>query len=188
MLRFGSHEIPGISQKHKAAVAGSNKLSGMVCCVCVCATIAFIACLVISPKTTPPRRLWVTVVVPTNGNGGTLMAETRQMEFWTPSARTGDYLDREGGEVPTNDKWQVISNDEPVIQFGMMLHTNQNVLGYRRMEVWGQGRTGFKPGWWWTMNVYTNYSVSNLAGAYRNFWKSPQPVFVEVIDNRGSDE
>jgi hypothetical protein len=38
------------------------------------------------------------------------------------------------------------------------------------------------------MNVYTNYSVSNLAGAYRNFWKSPQPVFVEVIDNRGSDE
>ena len=125
----------------------------MVCCACVCATIAFIAYLVLSPKHTPPPRLWLPVVVATNGNGATLTSETRQMEFWTPSAKTGEYLAKEGGEVVPGEKWQIISNDDSVIQFGMMLHTNQNVLGYRRVEVWGQGRTGFKPGWWWTMNV-----------------------------------
>jgi len=170
------------------ALAGSNTLSGMVCCVCVCATIAFVTYLVIAPKTMPPRRHWVPVVVANNGNSVTLMAETRRMEFWTPSAKTGGYLHRKGGEVASNDKWQVISNEDPVILFGMMLHTNQHVLGYRRVEVWGQGRTGFKPGWWWTMNVFTNYSVDDLAKAYRNFWKTPQPLFVEVIDNRGSDK
>jgi hypothetical protein len=116
------------------------------------------------------------------------MNETRQMEFWTPSAKTAAYLQKEGGEVARNDQWQVIPSDDAVLQFGMMLHSNLNVLGYRRVEVWGQGRSDFKPGWWWTLNVYTNYSVGDLAEAYRNFWKAPQPLFVEVIDNRGSDE
>jgi len=176
------------TKKQNSTLAGSAKLSAMVCCLCVCATVAFIAHLVISPKPAPVRRLWVPVVVATNGNQATMMAETRQMEFWTPSAKTGDYLRREGGEVANNDRWQVISNDDAVLQFGMMLHTNVNVLGYRRVEVWGHGRTGFKPGWWWTMNVHTNYSAADLAESYRNFWKAPQPLFVEVIDNRGSDE
>jgi hypothetical protein len=183
-----SHVMNERTQKPKAALAGSAKLSGLVCCVCICATVAFIANLVISPRSAPSPRLWLPVVVATNGIQATLMNETRQMEFWTPSAKTGDYLPKEGGEVAKNDKWQVISNDDPVLQFGMLLHTNANVLGYRRVEVWGQGRTGFKPGWWWTMNVFTNYSADDLAETYRNFWKSPQPLFVEVIDNRGSDE
>lgn len=176
------------TQQQKAALAGSTKLSGVVCCMCVCATAAFIAYLVVTPKSAPSRRLWLPIVVATNGNQATIMNETRQMEFWTPSAKTGDYLQREGGEVAKNDKWQVISNDDAVLQFGMILHTNENVLGYRRVEVWGHGRTGFKPGWWWTMNVFTNYSADDLAEAYRKFWKAPQPLFVEVIDNRGSSE
>jgi hypothetical protein len=37
------------------------------------------------------------------------------------------------------------------------------------------------------MNVFTNYSVVDLARSYQTFWKAPQPVFIEVIDNRGSD-
>jgi hypothetical protein len=175
-------------QKNEAAFACPNTLCGAVCCLFVCATIAFIAYLVVSPKPAQSRRLWITAVVATNGNQATIMAETRRMEFWTPSTKTKDYLPKEGNEVANNDKWQVIPNDDAVLQFGALLHSNANVLGYRRIEVWGQGRTNFKPGWWWTMNVFTNYAVVDLAHAYQTFWKAPQPVFVEVIDNRGSDE
>jgi hypothetical protein len=114
------------------------------------------------------------------------MADTRQLEFWTPSSKTQDYLHKENGEVVPTEKWEVIPNEEAVIDFGTMLHTNKNILGFRRVEVWGQGRTPFKPGWWWTVNVLTNYTAEDLGHSYQNFWKSSQAVFVEVIDNRGS--
>ena len=127
------------------------------------------------------------MVVETNGNQTTILGETRQLEFWTPSARTKDYLHQEGGEVSTSEQWQVIPNDDAVLQFGTLLRSNVNVLGYRRVEVWGQGRTAFKTGWWWTMNVFTNYSGVDLAHDYQSFWKASQPLFVEVIDNRGSE-
>jgi hypothetical protein len=175
------------SRKKESAFASPNTLCGAASCLFVCATIAFIAYLVVSPNSTPARRLWMPVVVETNGNQ-TVLGETRQMEFWTPSAKTKDYLGREGGEIFAKEKWQIIPSDDVVSQFGMVLHSNMDVLGYRRIEVWGQGRTSFKPGWWWTMNVSTNYSVGDLAQAYQTFWKSSQTVFVEVIDNRGSDE
>lgn len=126
-------------------------------------------------------------VVETNGNQ-TVLGETRQMEFWTPSVKTKDYLHKDGGEVDAREKWQIIPSDEVVTQFGMVLRSNASVLGYRRIEEWGQGRTSFKPGWWWTMNVLTDYSVGDLAHLYREYWKSPQPMLVEVIDNRGSKE
>ena len=174
--------------KNESASTCPNTLCGVVCCLIVCATIAFIAHLVSSSHSTQSPRLWITAVVATNGNQATIMADTRRMEFWTPSAKTKDYLSKEGGKIADNDKWQVIPSDAAVLQFGGILHSNANVLGYRRVEVWGQGRTNFKPGWWWTMNVYTNFSVVELAHTYQTFWKAPQPVFVEVIDNRGSDE
>jgi hypothetical protein len=164
-----------------------KKNSGALLLVSWCALIAVIACLVASKHSVPARRLWMPVVVETNGNE-TVLGETRQMEFWTPSAGTKDYLHKDGGEVDPKDKWQVIPGDDTVLQFGFLLHSNVNVLGYRRVEVWGQGRSNFKPGWWWTMNVFTNYSVGDLAHTYQEFWKSSQPVFVEVIDNRGSEE
>jgi hypothetical protein len=72
-----------------------------------------------------------------------------------------------------------------VIEFGKRLRADASVLGYRRVEVWGHGRTVLKPGWWWTMAVSTNYSVDKLNRAYRDFWKSSNSVFVEVTDNRG---
>ena len=125
------------------------------------------------------------VVVEVNGNE-TNLGETRQLEFWTPSARTKDYLHMEGGNVVATERWEVLSNDDPVVQFGKVLHASPNVLGYRRVEVWGQGRTNFKPGWWWTLNVITNYPVGDLARSYQEFWKSHQTLFIEVIDNRGS--
>ena len=92
----------------------------------------------------------------------------------------------ENGQVVPMETWEAISNNVPVEQFGAMLHSNQAVLGYRRVEVWGQGRTTFKPGWWWTVNVLTNYTAADLSAAYEQFWKSHQALFVEVIDNRGN--
>jgi hypothetical protein len=173
-------------QKNAGSVC-ANTSCGALCCLFVCATIAFVAYLFVSSHSAPARRLWIPVVVETNGNQ-TVLGETRQMEFWTPSAETKDYLRKGGGEVGDKEKWEVIPNDDAVFQFGMVLHSNLNIIGYRRVEVWGHGRTGFKPGWWWTMNVLTNYSVGDLARTYRDYWKSQQTLFVEVIDNRGSDE
>jgi len=38
------------------------------------------------------------------------------------------------------------------------------------------------------VTVRTNYPVSKLARVYREYWKMPSSLFVEVIDNRGHDE
>jgi len=109
------------------------------------------------------------------------------MEFWTPSVQTKDYLHQHDGKVDDVEKWQVVTGDDVLARFGTVLHSNINVFGYRRTEVWGQGRTAYKPGWWWTMSVTTNYSVSDLVRTYREFWKVQQNIRVEVIDNHGSD-
>jgi hypothetical protein len=172
------------SRKDQDAAATPNTLLGTVCLVCVCATVVFIVYLA-SPHTEEPRRLWTPVLVETNGNE-TILPESRQLEFWTPSAKTQDYLHRENGQVVPTEMWEVISNDAPVEQFGMLLHANSSVIGYRRVEVWGQGKTSYKPGWWWTLNVFTNYSAADLSRAYESYWKSHQILFIEVIDNRGS--
>ena len=155
-----------------------------------CATIAFIAYLFLhsSPEqSAEPRRVWTPIVIMTNGIQ-TIQGDMRRMEFWTPSARTKDYVAREGGGVRERDKWEILSSDEPVIEFGKLLRSDSSVAGYRRAEVWGHGRTILKPGWWWTMTVTTNYPVDKLMRTYRDFWKSPNSVFVEVIDNGGIDE
>ena len=154
-------------------------------CACVSAAVALAVCLWVSPRQ-PPRRLWVPVIVETNGDQ-TILAETRQLEFWTPSARTRDFLHQKNGEIADTERWQALSNEDAILQFGLLLRSNTDILGFRRVEVWGQGRTGFKPGWWWTVNVFTNYSVADLGRTYQKFWNAPYPVFIEVIDNRGSE-
>jgi hypothetical protein len=154
----------------------------------VCATFAFITYQLLRPaQTHPARRLWTPIVVTGEGQETILQAGTRRLEFWTPSGKTKDHLAREGGGIRERDKWEAIPNDEPVQQFGNLLRTDSNVLGYRRAEVWGHGRTTLKPGWWWTMTVTTNYSVQNLLHAYRGFWKSTNAMFVERIENPGEE-
>jgi hypothetical protein len=175
------------SEKKECACAGSKRCCAIVCGLCLCATIG-LAAYVLTQRPQRRPRLWSPVVVDTNGVETTILGETRQLEFWTPSAETKDYLRKEGGNVADSEKWQVISNDDAVLKFGTMLHTNASVLGYRRLKVWGHGRSAFKPGWWWTLNVLTNYSAGNLAHAYEGFWKSHGVLFVEVIDSRGRDE
>jgi hypothetical protein len=127
------------------------------------------------------------MAVTTNGTQ-MIRRDTLRMEFWTPSSKTKDHLARESGAISYRDKWEAIENEEPVLAFGRLLRSDSDVSGYRRAEVWGHGRTVLKPGWWWTMTVTTNYSVEKLVRAYRQFWKTPNTVFVEVIDNRGHDE
>lgn len=157
---------------------------GALSVACVCAAAVFIVCRIVPAKPAESPRLWTPVVVETNGNQS-ILGETRQMEFWTPSARTKDFLPKKNGSVYFKEKWQVISSDDAVFQFGVLLHSNLSVLGYRRVEVWGHGTSEFKPGWWWSVNVTTNYTAGDLVRAYRNFWNPPSPVLVEVIDNRG---
>ncbi len=180
--------MPDQSPKNESAPSGSGKISGAVCCVAVCALIGFLAYLLTTrPQPSQARRLWLPVVVETNGNEA-ILGDTRQFEFWTPSAKTKDFLAAENGQVPANEQWEAIAGDDTVLKFGEVLHSNRNVLGFRRVEVWGQGRTTFKPGWWWTVNVYSNYSVGEMGHFYQDFWKSSQAVFFEVIDNRGHTE
>ncbi len=150
----------------------------------VCAAVVLVA-YVCAPHAPPLRRLWLPVVVDKNG-AETVMGETEQMNFWTPSVQTKDYLSQAGGSPTDPDRWQILSNEDLVMQFGLLLHSNANILGYRRTVVWGHGRSVFKPGWWWTVNVHTNFTAAEMARTYQTFWKDSTPVFIEVVQNRGS--
>lgn len=154
----------------------------------ICAALSFVTWIYLRPVTpTPPRRMWTPVVASGKGQELVIQPPSRRMEFWTPSARTKDHLVREGGQPRPQDRWEIMASDDPVHQFGSVLRSNVNVLGYRRAEVWGHGRTQLKPGWWWTMTVTTNYTVQHLLTAYRDFWRSSNALFVEVIENPGAE-
>ncbi len=155
----------------------------------ICALLAF-AIYTFAPEkksVAPARRLWTPLVV-NNLNTEMIVPDTLRLEFWTPSAKTKDFVSKEPKDAgDTNRNWEVIESEEMVAQFGQALRKDTDVVGYRRSEVWGHGRTGLKPGWWWSITVRTNYPVAKLAKSYREFWKTPSSVFVEVIDNRGHD-
>lgn len=168
--------------KYQGRAAGS--FCGVLNCLAICGTIAFVAYLLLGSKPDLAPRLWRPVVIESNGDQ-TVLGETRQMEFWTPSAKTKDFLHMDAGMVVTNEQWEALPSDDAVVQFGSALHSNKVVLGYRRVEVWGQGRTNYKPGWWWNVTVLTNCSAGDMATLYHGFWKNQQPVYLEVIDNRG---
>jgi hypothetical protein len=177
----------GTESSGNPPASGSCKgLLATICVLAICATVCFVVYSG-GRNHEQPRRLWSPVIVETNSTG-TILGETRQLDFWTPSAKTGDYLRKEKGDVVPGEKWQIIGGEDAVVQFGNVLHSNSSVVGYRRVEVWGQGRTGLKPGWWWTVNVLTNYTAADLGRTYRDYWKMSQPIFVEVIDNRGRSE
>ncbi|HEY1662888.1 MAG TPA: hypothetical protein VGI03_10755 [Verrucomicrobiae bacterium] len=174
------------SQKNEGASCCSSKLCGLVRCLVIGAVVATLTYFLVA-RSEPPRRLWLPVLVQANGSQ-TILGDTRQLEFWTPSLKTKDYLHADTNGVVASEQWEALSNNDAVVQFGALLHSNANVLGYRRVEDWGQGQTNFKPGWWWTVNVFSNYSVVDFGNVYQAYWKSSSPVFVEVIDSRGSKE
>ena len=163
---------------------GPKSFWGFLSVILICATAVFIAYQVVpSKKPQPIRRLWTPLVVNTDGKE-MITPDTLRMEFWTPSSRTKDYLAKDG----TNRTWEFLESEEAVMEFGKVLRTNSEIVAYRRMEVWGHGRSSLKPGWWWSITVRTNYQVSSLSRLYRGYWKMPGGLFVEVIDNRGHEE
>jgi hypothetical protein len=173
---------------HAAAAATAKTFWGFLSIVVICATLGFATYKFAPTKNTAPlRRFWTPLIV-NNLNVEMIVPDTLKLEFWTPSSKTKDYLTRDpksGGE--TNRSWEIIESEDRVTQFGEYLRKDVAVVGYRRTEVWGHGRTGLKPGWWWSITVQTNYPATKLAKVYREFWKTPSSVFVEVIDNRGHD-
>jgi hypothetical protein len=159
---------------------------GFLAVAAVCATVAVVVYRVVpAKKSTPPPRLWTPLVI-NNLNTEMVVPDTLRLEFWTPSVKTKDFLSKEAGD--TNRNWEAVESEQVVTDFGKHLRKDSDVVGYRRTEVWGHGRTALKPGWWWSITVRTNYPVSKLAKSYREFWKTPSSVFVEVIDNRGHHE
>src|SRR5579871_1098131 len=104
----------GHSQKENPS-AGFGIFS-LLCCACIGALIAFVLFRYSPPRAEPPRRLWWPVVVNTNG-GETVLGDYRQFEFWTPSVKTRDYLHTDGAQVAAQEKWEVLPNEDAVLQF-----------------------------------------------------------------------
>ena len=77
-------------QRKEAAFASPGTLCGTISILCICATVGFVAYLLLG-NNQAPRRLWSPVVIEVNGNENVL-GDTRQMEFWTPSVETKNYL------------------------------------------------------------------------------------------------
>jgi hypothetical protein len=125
--------------------------------------------------------------------GGTVVPEaqeTVQFSFWTPSAKT------ESSWSPRDPKASTDFNADPSRQwmkvddgrakdFGDALlkkFGETGLNGYRRYEIWGQGRTDFKSGWWWTVSVKKYVHLEDLIAVYKEVWKPPAsaPIYVEV--------
>ena len=170
------------------SVAAPRTVWSFLSILVVCALLAFAIYKLAPAKTpAPPHRLWTPLVV--NNLGGEMnVPDQLRLEFWTPSSKTKDYVTKNSRDgADTNRHWEILESEEPVVQFGQRLRKDDEVLGFRRTEVWGHGRTGLKPGWWWSITVRTNYPPTKLAKTYREFWKTSNSVFVEVIDNRGHE-
>ena len=84
-------------RRKEAAFACPSTLCGTISILCICATVGFVAYLLLG-KSQAPRRLWSPVVIEVNGNENVL-GDTRQMEFWTPSVETKNYLAKPDGKI-----------------------------------------------------------------------------------------
>src|SRR5689334_2569051 len=125
-----SDPLPSGSATTQPAAARKSNFWSALSIALVCATAAYIAHQILHRKPThAARRMWTPTVVRPDGAETELPAATRRLEFWTPSARTKDHVAREGSGIRERDKWEVLPNDEPVQQFGILLRTNSNVLG-----------------------------------------------------------
>lgn len=159
-----------------------SSIFGTLAVLFVCATIATAVCVLLTAKPEQiraVRSLWSTVQVEPDGTQ-IIQHDTMRVEFWTPSSKTKDYLRDNDAK-----QWQATATEDQVTQFGNLLRKDPNIAGYRRTEVWGQGRTELKPGWWWTMTVHTNYSIGKFVSQYTAFWKSQDLIYIEITGNRG---
>lgn len=107
-----------------------------------------------------------------------------RFEFWTPSEKTGqnlaNYLSKHP-EQADEYRWQIHDEKTNNIReknhrFGTRLINDSAIDGYRRYPVSGDGRSGFKEGWWWVVGVKGDYSEAFFkwfAETYKEHWGVP---------------
>jgi hypothetical protein len=105
---------------------------------------------------------------------------TYQIGFWTPSAGTEEsFIPPPDGKAISS--WQKGVTEDHVNDFGLKLRTLRGVNGYRRWLVTGHGQSGFKVGYWWIVALDESVTVDEVMKVYRDFWKTSESVYVEVI-------
>jgi hypothetical protein len=121
------------------------------------------------------------------------------VQFWSPSSKTcqsvkDDIRESVGGDhITGEEQWECPPEgqndpkytDEKVAEFARHLVAFPGVTGFRRYEVYGHGRTRYKTGWWWVLNVSKAFDTKSLVVEYSTFWKSKQDVYVEELNGAG---
>lgn len=110
--------------------------------------------------------------------------QSRVVQFWSPSSDTCQYAQKDSvGKVVADDNWLCVS-DQKVKDFDEKVIQYPEVIGYRRHNVFGHGRTEFKEGLWWTLNVTKKFSIESFVYSYSQFWGNKRDVYVEEIGSR----
>jgi hypothetical protein len=105
---------------------------------------------------------------------------TYQIGFWSPSPQTEASF-RPSVSGDTLPAWQRAVSDDRVVEFGARLRSVSGVNGYRRTLVTGHGQTGYKAGYWWILALDERVEVDEIIKVYREFWKTTEKIYVEVI-------
>ena len=96
-----------------------------------------------------------------------------QHQFWTPSRGTYESQDLSGWVEDIKDI------EKRNAEFGTLLTKNDSIYGYRRYEIYGQGRSNPKKGMWWVINADKELSTKNVADLYQRFWDTDNSVYIE---------
>ena len=104
----------------------------------------------------------------------------RMIQFWTPSEKTQLAIPKNS---ITDRKWEIV-DESKVREFDQMLYklkVEGTIIGFRRYESYGAGRSGLKYGWWWIVTINKELKLEDFAKKYSDFWKNPESVYFEEI-------
>ena len=168
----------------------SNKINlypstwyGVATVFLVCFTIVAIVSLLLQSKLKiEAKDLKVSFVDGRLTTGGDVndKNDSYKIGFWTPSLKTVEYWKSEKF-IEDKDKWEQNITENQVVEFANILLVKKVLLGYRRSEVYGKGRSVSKPGYWWIATFKNDFTPKDFAKAYIDFWHSPDSIYVEII-------
>lgn len=96
-----------------------------------------------------------------------------QYQFWTPSKGTYESKD-------LSDWVKAIKDIETRnAEFGSLLTQNNSIYGYRRYEIFGQGRSEPKKGMWWVVNADKHITTETIAAIYQSYWNTDSSIYIE---------
>jgi len=99
-----------------------------------------------------------------------------RVEFWTPSVRTK--------ESPNAKPWEILVNDDKLLEFGKKLMGDGIVQGYRRYDVVGAGKGERQNGTWWVATGA--FKFVDFLRAYHEVWHpGADEVYMEVLEAKG---